>query len=53
MEGCYGLVDMAGMKVIGSFDTFLELKEGLQVKMVGCGLKPNGTPYFFFEPIKG
>jgi uncharacterized OB-fold protein len=53
IEGCYGLVDMAGIKVIGSFDELLELKEGLQVKMVRCGLKPNGTPYFFFEPIKG
>ena len=34
MEGCYGLVEMAGIKLIGSFDTF-ELKDGLQVKMAG------------------
>ncbi len=52
MEGCYGLVEMAGIKVIGSFDR-LELKEGLDVKMVRCGLKSDGTPYYFFEPIKG
>ena len=52
MEGCYGLVEMAGIKLIGSFDT-LELKDGVQVKMVRCGLKPNGTPYYIFEPIKG
>jgi hypothetical protein len=52
MEGCYGLVEMAGIKLIGSFDTF-ELKDGLQVKMARCGLKPDGTPYYFFEPIKG
>jgi hypothetical protein len=52
MEGCYGLVEMAGIKLIGSFDT-LELKDGLQVKMVRCGVKPDGTPYYSFEPIKG
>jgi uncharacterized OB-fold protein len=51
-EGCYGLVEMAGIRLIGSFNT-LELKDGLQVKMTGCGLKPDGTPYYFFEPIKG
>jgi len=52
MEGCYGLVEMAGIRLIGSFDT-LELKDGLQVKMVRCGEKPDGTPYYIFEPIKG
>jgi hypothetical protein len=52
MEGCYGLVEMDGIRLIGSFDTF-ELKDGLQVKMAGCGLKPDGTPYYFFEPVEG
>lgn len=52
MEGCYGLVEMSGIKLIGSFDT-LELREGLKVKMVSCGVRPDGTPYYFFEPIKG
>ncbi len=52
MEGCYGLVEMSGIKLIGSFDK-LELREGLKVKMVRCGVGPNGTPYYFFEPIKG
>ena len=35
----------------GSFDT-LEMKEGLKVKMVGCGVMLDGIPYYFFEPIK-
>jgi hypothetical protein len=52
MEGCYGLVEMDGIRLIGSFDTF-ELRDGLQVKMAGCGLKPDGTPYYLFEPVKG
>jgi hypothetical protein len=52
MEGCYGLVEMSGIRLIGSFE-ILELREGLKVKMVRCGLRPDGTPYYFFEPIKG
>ncbi len=51
-EGCYGLVEMSGIKLIGSFD-ILELKDGLKVRMVRCGVRPDGTPYYFFEPIKG
>jgi hypothetical protein len=54
MEGCYGIVEMSGIKLLGSFDNNnLELKEGLKVKMVRCGVKPDGIPYYFFEPIKG
>jgi hypothetical protein len=52
MEGCYGLVEMSGIKLIGSFDT-PDLREGLRVKMVRCGVRPDGAPYYFFEPIKG
>jgi hypothetical protein len=52
MEGCYGIVEMSGIKLMGSFDN-LEMKEGLKVKMVRCGVKPDGIPYYFFEPIKG
>jgi len=52
MEGCYGLIEMSGIKLIGSFDT-LKLREGLKVKMVRCGVRPDGTPYYVFEPVKG
>ena len=51
-EGCYGLVEMSVIKLIGSFN-ILELKDGLKVRMVRCGVRPNGTPYYFFEPVKG
>jgi hypothetical protein len=52
-EGCYGLVEMSGIKLIGSFDT-LELKDGQKVRMVRCGVRPDSTaPYYFFEPIRG
>jgi hypothetical protein len=43
---------MSGIKLIGSFES-LELEEGSKVKMVKCGMSPDGTPYYFFEPIKG
>lgn len=43
---------MSGIKLIGSFDS-LELREDLKVKMVSCGVRADGTPYYFFEPIKG
>jgi uncharacterized protein len=48
-EGCYGIVEMSGIKLIGSFES-LEMKEGTKVKMVRCGVMPDGTPYYFFEP---
>ena len=50
MEGCYGLVEMSGIKLIGRFDE-LELKDGLEVKMARCGVSRDGTPYYIFEPI--
>ena len=48
-EGCYGLVEMSGIKLIGAFGT-VELKEGLKVKMVKCGITRDGSPYYLFEP---
>ncbi len=50
-EGCYGLVEMSGIKLIGAFET-LELREGLKVKMVKCGITRDGSPYYLFEPTK-
>ncbi len=51
MEGCYGLVEMSGIKLIGAFEK-VELREGLKVKMVKCGISRDGSPYYLFEPIK-
>jgi uncharacterized OB-fold protein len=51
MEGTFGLVEMSGIKVIGSFDTS-ELREGIKVKMVRCGVRPDGIAFYFFESIK-
>ncbi|HEX2614285.1 MAG TPA: hypothetical protein VHL10_02235 [Nitrososphaera sp.] len=46
-EGIFGLVEMSGIKIVGSFDS-LQLKEGMKVKMSGCGVRPDGTALFHF-----
>ena len=51
MEGTFGLIDMSGVKLIGAFDTCLELREGLKVKMTRCGIRKDGTAFYFFEPF--
>jgi hypothetical protein len=51
MEGTFGLVNISGVKIIGSFDSSRGLTEGSQVKMTRCGITPVGTPYYYFEPI--
>jgi uncharacterized OB-fold protein len=48
-EGVFGLVDMSGIKLIGSFGT-KRLKEGMKVRMKGCGVKPDGTTFYSFTP---
>lgn len=46
-EGIFGLVEMSGIKIVGSFDS-LQLKEGMKVKMSGCGIRPDGTAFYHF-----
>ncbi|HXG08065.1 MAG TPA: hypothetical protein VNI77_12155 [Nitrososphaera sp.] len=49
-EGVFGLVEMSGIKLIGSFKDH-KLKEGMKVKMTGCGLKSDGTAFYLFAPV--
>ena len=51
MEGVFGLVEMSGIKLVGSFDD-LRLKEGMKVRMTGCGTKPDGTTFYSFAPAR-
>jgi uncharacterized OB-fold protein len=46
-EGVYGLVEISGIKIIGSFD-FKDLKEGMKVRMSRCGINQDGTPFYVF-----
>jgi len=48
-EGVFGMVEMSGIRLVGSFGDH-ELKEGMKVKMTGCGLKGDGTAFYLFAP---
>ena len=47
-EGIFGIVQMDGFKMMGSFDN-PELSKGMRVRMKECGLR-DGRPYFCFVP---
>lgn len=49
-EGVFGIVQMDGFRLIGSFES-ADLKEGIPVCMVDCGMQ-DGTPYYLFAPEK-
>lgn len=47
-EGFFGIVEMDGFRLMGSFQTG-KLTEGMKVRMVACG-KKDGAPYYLFDP---
>jgi hypothetical protein len=50
-EGIFGLVEMSGIKLVGSFGT-PHLKEGMSVTMTGCGVKADGAAFYSFAPAR-
>ena len=48
-EGVFGVVEMSGIKLIGSFGSD-QLKEGMKVRMTKCGVRPDGTAFYSFAP---
>ncbi|HEU4605306.1 MAG TPA: hypothetical protein VFS46_03625 [Nitrososphaera sp.] len=48
-EGAFGLVEMAGIRLVASFGD-QQLNEGMKVRMNECGIKPDGTAFYLFEP---
>jgi uncharacterized OB-fold protein len=46
-EGIFGIIEMSGIKIVGSFDS-VQLKEGMKVKMSVCGVGPDGTAFYHF-----
>jgi hypothetical protein len=50
-EGTFGLVEMSGIKLVGSFGAS-HLKEGMKVKMSECGVRPDGTTFYSFTPAR-
>lgn len=51
IEGNFGLVEMAGIRLVGSFEDH-ELKEGMKVRMTECGLGLDGSAFYHFVPSK-
>lgn len=50
-EGTFGIVEMDGFRLVGSIGD-AKLREGMKVKMSKCGVGPDGTPYYHFEPVE-
>lgn len=50
-EGVFGLVEMSGIRLVGSFGN-QQLKEGMKVRMTECGVKPDGTVFYSFVPAR-
>jgi uncharacterized OB-fold protein len=46
-EGIFGIVEMSGIKIVGSLD-IQDLKEGMKVKMSRCGVSQEGTVFYNF-----
>lgn len=51
-EGVFGIVKMDGFRLVGSFDDGARLRRGAKVRMAGCGVRPDGTPFYRFAPAK-
>lgn len=47
-EDLYGVVDMQGIKLIGTLSA--NISPGMKVRMVGCGILENGSPFYHFDP---
>ena len=44
----YGIVDMQGIKLVGSLSSNASV--GLKVQMTDCGIRENGSLFFNFDP---
>jgi hypothetical protein len=50
-EGVFGLVEMSGIKLVGSFAD-QRLNVGMKIRMTGCGVRPDGTVFYSFAPAR-
>ncbi|HEV8386651.1 MAG TPA: hypothetical protein VGQ03_03420 [Nitrososphaera sp.] len=47
-EGVFGLIDIDGIKIVGGLRTE-KPSAGMKMKMSGCGLREDGSPFYDFE----
>jgi hypothetical protein len=45
----FGIVNIGGINIIGSLDSAISPSVGMKVKMINCGISPNGTPFYEFD----
>ena len=45
----FGIVNIGGINIIGSLDLTISPSVGMKVKMINCGISPNGTPFYEFD----
>lgn len=50
-EGEFGIVDICGIRVVGSISGE-PLWHGMKVKMTKCGVSTNGTVFYQFQPTR-
>lgn len=50
-KGAFGIVEMDGFRLVGSLGD-AKLAEGMKVRMTKCGVEPDGTPYYHFQPAE-
>jgi hypothetical protein len=44
----FGIVELSDIRIIGSFND-TELHEGMKVKMIDCGVNPDGKIFYHFS----
>ena len=49
-EGVFGIVDICGIRVVGSIAGD-PLRHGMKVKMTKCGITTNGSVFYQFQPV--
>jgi hypothetical protein len=45
----FGIVNIGGINIIGSLNSTISPSVGMKVKMINCGISPNGTPFYEFD----
>ena len=51
-QGIFGIIEMSGIRIVGSFESSNQLREGMMVRMSECGVRPDGTAFYNFVPAE-
>jgi hypothetical protein len=45
----FGIVNIGGINIIGSLVSTISPSVGIKVKMINCGISPDGSPFYEFD----